>query len=193
MRRWLLLAVLACGLGLGGGRGGRDAPVRAASTPASGPPPPVPPRPYRAYVPVVTIAPPPAASFPAQVIALTNQRRAAAGCRALNHSLELSAAASHHSQDMADHDFFSHTGSDGSTPEQRAAAAGYPGFLFGAENVAAGQATPEQVVAAWMASPGHRANILNCQFRAIGVGYAYDPADRFGPYHHYWTQAFGLQ
>lgn len=59
---------------------------------------------------------------------------------------------------------------------------------FGArgENQAEGQPTPDAVVAAWMASPEHRANILSTAFSRIGVGYATDPAGTI-----YWVQHFG--
>ena len=55
------------------------------------------------------------------------------------------------------------------------------------ENVAAGQITPEEVVAAWMASPGHRANILNSEYLHMGVGFF---TQNDGRYEEYWTQLF---
>ena len=55
------------------------------------------------------------------------------------------------------------------------------------ENIAAGYKSPEIVVNAWMNSEGHRANIMNPNFRKIGVGYVYDANDPFG---HYWQQMF---
>jgi uncharacterized protein YkwD len=76
----------------------------------------------------------------------------------------------------------SHTGSDGSSPGDRITRAGYTWSAYG-ENVAYGYATPEQVMNGWMNSPGHRANILNCSFKEIGVGLA-QPGS-------YWTQDFG--
>ena len=66
--------------------------------------------------------------------------------------------------------------------------AGYTPWTTLAENVAAGQQTPEAVVAAWMNSAGHRANILNPSFRDIGVGVA-----KGGSYGIYWAQEFGAQ
>ena len=66
-----------------------------------------------------------------------------------------------HSQDMADRDFFSHTGSDGRSPFQRMRDAGYS-YRRAAENIAAGSTSPAEVVDMWMGSPGHRANILDC-------------------------------
>jgi uncharacterized protein YkwD len=96
-----------------------------------------------------------------------------------------------HSQDMADHDFFEHTGTDGRSPSQRMRDAGYQ-YTRTAENLAAGVDTPAKVVALWMQSPEHRASMLNCQLRETGVGYvedAHDPLD----YGFYWTQDFGAR
>ncbi len=140
--------------------------------------------------PVPTPTPPPP-SYEQRVVDLVNQHRAAAGCGPLQQSLQLTSAAQRHTGDMAAHDFFSHTGSDGSTPASRAQDVGY--FWGTGENIAAGQSTPEDVVNAWMSSAGHRANILNCSYHAIGVSYVYDANDAFGPYRHYWTQDFGQQ
>lgn len=60
-------------------------------------------------------------------------------------------------------------------------------YCIGGENIAAGYKSPEIVVNAWMNSEGHRANIMNPEFRKIGVGYAYIADD---PYGHYWQQMF---
>jgi uncharacterized protein YkwD len=151
----------------------------------------------RVYLPVIVNVPPaptptpPPLSFEDRVLMIVNQHRANAGCAPLYTSVQLTSAAENHSADMAANDYFSHTGLDGSSPSLRAQAAGYP---FGAgENIAAGQSTPEEVVAAWMGSSGHRANILNCSYRTTGIGYVFDANDTFGPYFHYWTQMFGLQ
>jgi uncharacterized protein YkwD len=132
---------------------------------------------------------------------LTNQQRQQHGCAvALVLSPQLTAAATAHSQDMALQDRFGHIGSDGSTMVSRIVATGYSYSLL-AENVAAGQATAEDVVAGWMNSPGHRANILNCNLRDLGVGYyaqfndqsnvQLDSGQIGGPYRYYWTQDFG--
>jgi uncharacterized protein YkwD len=130
--------------------------------------------------------PTPSGTAEQQVLQLVNQQRAAAGCRALRSDGRLAAAARGHSQDMADHHYFSHTGLDGSTFVDRIAAAGYPRQHAGGENIAAGYPTAAAVMAGWMASPGHRANILDCGFRAIGVGLAH-ASDGTA----YWTQDFG--
>ena len=59
------------------------------------------------------------------------------------------------------------------------------------ENIAAGQKTPEQVVAAWMNSDGHRANILNEKYVYLGVGFYYDHDGASGSsYRYYWAQDF---
>lgn len=131
-----------------------------------------------------------AATFAERVIELTNQERAKVGLPPLVSDPALNAAALAHSRDMAEHDFFSHTGSDGSSACGRMAAAGYSPIWACGENIAAGYSSPEEVVAAWMSSAGHRANILSPYYQHIGVGYVYDAGDTFGPYYHYWTQDF---
>lgn len=91
---------------------------------------------------------------------------------------------------MALEDFYSHTGRDGSTALERIARTGYHPEATG-ENIAAGQPSPASVVEAWMNSEGHRANILNCDFQEIGVGYYHlspDPGEIRQV--HYWTQVF---
>ncbi|MFF4490682.1 CAP domain-containing protein [Streptomyces sp. NPDC001544] len=118
----------------------------------------------------------------ARVIELVNAERAKVGCPALTPNATLTKVAQAHSADMAAHQNMSHTGSDGSSPGDRLTSAGYDWSAYG-ENVAYGYSTPEQVMAGWMASPGHRANILNCSFKEIGVGLAQPDS--------YWTQDFG--
>jgi uncharacterized protein YkwD len=138
------------------------------------------------FLPIVFRQPLP--DFVIRLINATNSYRTQYGCPAVTLSQQLSSAAESHSQDMALHDFFSHTGSDGSSPWQRIAATGYE-YWSAAENIAAGYTTPEAVVQAWMSSGGHRDNILNCALREIGVGYYYLENDTGSVnYHHYWTQ-----
>ena len=120
-----------------------------------------------------------------RVVDLTNAQRSAAGCGAVTVDLRLVAAARAHSADMASRSYFAHNSLDGRTVGDRVGSAGYSGGYIG-ENIAAGYATPEQVVDGWMNSAGHRANILNCNYRHIGVGFAAG-----GPYGTYWTQDFG--
>ncbi|WP_279484046.1 CAP domain-containing protein [Actinomadura sp. GC306] len=119
----------------------------------------------------------------AAVVSLTNAERSKAGCGALRVDQRLVTAARKHSADMAANNYFSHTSQNGDSPWDRMAAAGYPDA--GAENIAKGYPTAAAVVKGWMNSPGHRANILNCDLRAIGVGMA---GGSGGPY---WTQNFG--
>ena len=109
-------------------------------------------------------------AFVDQVLALTNQFRAQNGLAALKANLELNAAAQGHSEDMANQDYFDHTGKNGSLPWDRAKVVGYEARTMG-ENIAAGQTTPESVVQGWINSPGHRANLLNANFTELGVGY----------------------
>lgn len=130
-------------------------------------------------------APPPRAGVAHQVLALVNVERSRAGCGPVSANAALQSAAQGHSDDMAARDYFSHTSPDGSTFADRIRAAGYRGGAI-AENIAAGQTSAKDVMRAWMASPGHRANILNCTYRDIGVGYATG-----GSYGTYWTQTFG--
>jgi uncharacterized protein YkwD len=120
-----------------------------------------------------TTAPPATPSPPvpapdAQVVDLVNAARSDAGCGALRVDDRLVAAAQAHSDDMAAQDYFSHTSLDGRTFTDRVLAAGYPSP--GGENIAQGQQGARAVHDAWMNSEGHRANILNCAFTAIGVG-----------------------
>lgn len=130
-------------------------------------------------------APPVSAGGSSEVVSLVNQERARAGCGPVSPNGALDAAAQGHSADMATNDYFSHTSLDGRSFADRIRAAGYSGGTIG-ENIAAGQGSAASVMASWMGSSGHRANILNCSFRHIGVGLA-----RGGSYGTYWTQTFG--
>jgi uncharacterized protein YkwD len=121
-----------------------------------------------------------------QVLDLTNAERAKAGCDALRLDVHLRTAARGHSTDMAVHNYFSHTGRDGSDPGERMADAGFNIRRGWAENIAAGYPTAKAVMTGWMNSSGHRANILNCRLQALGVGVARSSGGRL-----YWTQDFG--
>jgi uncharacterized protein YkwD len=118
----------------------------------------------------------------AEVITLTNARRADAGCGPVAPQSELNRAAQGHADDMAAQDYFSHTGKDGSAPWDRAGAQGFTGNGVG-ENIARGYQTPAAVVEGWMGSEGHRENIENCSWTSIGVGYH--------PETQTWVQMFG--
>ncbi|MEU2542910.1 CAP domain-containing protein [Streptomyces iakyrus] len=120
----------------------------------------------------------------AQVLALVNKERAAAGCSPVTANDRLERAADDYSDVMASSGVMSHTGPDGSTMTTRVEAAGYRWSTLG-ENIARGQADAASVMTSWMNSPGHRANILNCSFKELGVGV------HFGDGGPWWTQNFG--
>ena len=126
-----------------------------------------------------------------EIVSLTNSYRSQYGLQALTFNSNLSDAAQAHSTDMAQNDFFSHTGSGGTRVSDRTQLAGYESFYVG-ENIAAGYITAEEVVRGWMNSPGHRENILNANYQEIGVGYFYLENDTGNiNYNSYWTQNFG--
>ena len=101
----------------------------------------------------------------------TNQHRAQAGCAKVRTDGKLARAARNHSAWMARTGTFSHVGVRGSSFVTRAKVAGYASPR--SENIAWGQRTGAAVVSAWMKSPGHRANIVDCTAKAQGVGVAY--------------------
>ncbi|MGX1851268.1 CAP domain-containing protein [Streptomyces sp. NPDC055299] len=120
----------------------------------------------------------------AQVLSLVNQERDRAGCSPVTADRQLAGLAQQFSDDMARRGFFGHTDPDGDTPWDRARAAGISNL--GGENIARGQADARAVMDSWMKSPGHRANILNCEYKTLGVG------AHFGPGGPWWTQDFGF-
>jgi hypothetical protein len=135
-------------------------------------------------------------SFELEVVALVNLERAQGGsCGGTYYppagpvalDVRLSEASQLHSDDMAAHGFVGHTGSNGSDMVERADATGYDWSGLG-ENAAGGYPSPASVVAAWMASSGHCANLMNGAYSHIGVGYSWLSSSA---YQHYWTQLFG--
>lgn len=141
--------------------------------------PPVSPKPTPTNEP--SPAPDPRLAAEREVVRLTNAERARHGCGRLRIDDRLHEAARAHSDDMATRDYLDHVSPDGVGPGERAEAAGYD--AWGAENIASGYQTAEDVVEGWMSSQGHRDNILNCSLRAIGVGMI----------DSYWTQTFGYE
>jgi uncharacterized protein YkwD len=125
-----------------------------------------------------------AATENAKVVALVNVERVKVGCGPVHSDARLDAASVAHSQDMILRGYFDHTSPDGVSPWDRARSAGYA--LPTGENIAIGQPDAAAVMAAWMNSVGHRANILNCLSKAIGMGLAHDTDGT-----PYWTQMFG--
>jgi uncharacterized YkwD family protein/spore coat assembly protein SafA len=116
-----------------------------------------------------------------EVVRLVNEIRAQNGLKALTYDWELSRVARYKSEDMKENRYFSHTSPVYGSPFQMMRSFGIS-YRTAGENIAKGQATPKAVVDAWMNSSGHRANILNASYTAIGVGY--EPDGR------YWTQMF---
>ncbi len=122
--------------------------------------------------------------FTARVVELINAERAQAGLPALRVHSMLMAEAQRFSGVQADLGALSHRGNDGSTAGQRLTRAGYRWAFFG-ENLAAGQTTPEAVVAAWMGSPTHRANVLSRRVVDLGVGHTLRGNDPSGFFDYY--------
>jgi uncharacterized protein YkwD len=119
-----------------------------------------------------------------QVVELTNEERARAGCTELTEDDELNVAAVRQSHYMAATGDFGHDGWRGSTFQARSRAAGYQAVA--GENVAYGFSGTAEVIAAWMASPPHRRNMLNCDVKSFGAGVQQAVNGTY-----YWTQVFG--
>ncbi len=102
-------------------------------------------------------------------------------------STKLQTAAELHSVDMTTYNFFSHTGSDGSSVSSRADAQQYEWSAIG-ENIAAGQNTAQEVVEGWLSSDGHCRNLMNSYYTQIAVACV---ADDNTDYQRYWTNVLG--
>ncbi len=106
---------------------------------------------------------------------------------ALTWNCKLEFAATTHSTDMANNNFFSHTGSDGSDVASRTTDAGYLWSTVG-ENIAAGYTSVNAVVQGWIDSPGHCANMMNSSFQDFGSARVSNASSQYGAY---WTQVLG--
>jgi uncharacterized protein YkwD len=134
-------------------------------------------------------------------LCLVNRERAGQGESPLRVDAALACAAESHSADMASADYFDHVGPGGDTPLSRMRRCGYVyspqvGYEIG-ENIGWGTlwlATPRAMVAAWMASPGHRANILNGRYRDTAIGVSPHPLASLarGQGGAIYTQDFGV-
>jgi uncharacterized protein YkwD len=134
-------------------------------------------------------------------LCLVNRERVTRGERPLRANTRLDRAAQAHTHSMAFGDYFEHVGPRGQTPVARMRGVGYisssrVGYEVG-ENIAwatGSLATPRQIVAAWMASPGHRANILDRRYRETGVGVSPHPPSSLarGRAGAIYTQDFGV-
>lgn len=139
---------------------------------------------YPGQVLVIPTVSPAVLSYEQQVVNLCNQSRSQHGLPALTLNWELERMARIKSQDMRDHHYFSHQSPTYGSPFDMMKAFGIH-FSYAGENIAAGQPDAQSVVASWMNSPEHRANILNANYTQIGVGYASG-----GQYGSYWTEDF---
>lgn len=124
---------------------------------------------------------------PAEALELVNAYRAENGLKALKLDPLLVAAAKAHSRDLAKHDRISHYGSNGSSPWDRVAAAGYHARLA-AENVGTGQATLAEVIKGWKASAGHNKNLLLPEAEHMGIALVQDTKTEFKTF---WTLVVG--
>lgn len=118
-------------------------------------------------------------AYAKEVVSLVNKERAKAGLKPLVIHTNLTKMAVAKAQDMNDNNYFSHTSPTYGSPFDMMKKFGIT-YKYAGENIAKGQKTPEEVVKAWMNSPGHKANIMNKNFTLIGVGYV----------NGYWVQAF---
>jgi len=125
-----------------------------------------------------------------RVVQLTNEIRVQHGLAPLQVHPALSKSARWMAQDMVQHDYLRHTDFLGREIDPRLPEFGYEDYREIGENIAGGQLTPEEVVADWMKSPGHRANLLNPNFREIGVAHLVGTHTH---YKHYWVQDFGMR
>jgi uncharacterized protein YkwD len=121
--------------------------------------------------------------FEAEVAVLVNEARVSAGITRLSEHALLTQAARHHSAEMACGGFLSHDSPTGGMVDLRVEQAGYQFSAVG-ENIAMGYNSPEEVVAAWLASEGHRENILSEVFTQIGIGFVQLHDDEQT---YYWT------
>ncbi len=123
-------------------------------------------------------------SYEDEVVRLVNIERSKQGLPALKSHWELARCARYKSQDMINKNYFSHTSPTYGSPFDMMESFGLR-FSAAGENIAYGQRTPQEVVTAWMNSPGHRANIMSKAYTHIGVGAAKKSNGTL-----YWTQMF---
>jgi len=117
--------------------------------------------------------------FAAEVVNLVNQERAKAGLQPLKTDSALAGMAMDKAKDMYNKNYFDHTSPTYGSPFDMMNQYGIT-YRSAGENIAKGQRSPEEVMNAWMNSPGHRQNILNSSYNLIGVAY----------YNGEWVQEF---
>ncbi len=119
-----------------------------------------------------------------QVLPVLNQQRAAAGLPALTWDATVTQAAKVRAIEITQD--FSHTRPDGR--DCLTALSDYSTYTYwNGENIACGQYSPEEVMTAWMNSPGHRANILLERYTSVGIACCFDPTSEYG---YFWVQMF---
>jgi uncharacterized protein YkwD len=138
------------------------------------------PAPPSMAVPVETVA-----EWRAQMLTRVNELRVRVGATRLTMCAPIERAAQKYADVMAGNGVLSHTGPDGSQPWHRIAAQGYQWRAAG-ENIARGYPDVGTVMAGWIASPGHYANLINTNFRHVGFGLTKD-----GSGNQWWAQKFG--
>jgi len=120
-----------------------------------------------------------ASQFAQQVLVLVNEARSKEGLNPLAMNSALSKMAMVKAQDMYDNNYFAHESPTYGSPFDMMKSFGIA-YKWAGENIAKGQRSPEEVMNAWMNSPGHRANIVSGNFTQIGIAY----------YNTEWVQAF---
>ncbi|WP_338451892.1 CAP domain-containing protein [Niallia oryzisoli] len=120
-----------------------------------------------------------ASTFEDEVFRLVNAERTKQGLRSLQHRADVKNVAEKKAMDMINSNYFSHNSPNYGSPFEMLKTFGIT-YRSAGENIAKGQRSPQEVMNAWMNSSGHRANILNPSYNAIGVGY----------YNGAWVQLF---
>ena len=129
------------------------------------------------------------ASAQNDLMTLVNAYRAANGLQGVAPNGALSGAAAWMAGDMAARNYVGHVSSDGRSPTQRMSSFGYPATsMYTGEDLGAGYATANAILAGWQASAAHNAVLLNANYNAIGIGLVYEPSST---YKWYWAADFG--
>ncbi|NPD45510.1 MULTISPECIES: CAP domain-containing protein [unclassified Lentimicrobium] len=133
-------------------------------------------------------------SFEKEVLRLTNKERKKRSLSPVKYDEKLALAARYHAKDMAMENYFEHDSYDREKNRLRKSCdiferiGAFANYNYLAENISAGQLTPEEVLKAWMKSPGHKKNILNKDMTLLGVGFYENEDSEYGVY---WVQNFG--
>ena len=157
----------------------------AAPTAAPTPEPTQAPTPQPTPLPTPEPTQAPSVDYATEVLNLVNQIRAEAGVGPLSLDTSLCQAANARSVEISQENQFSHTRPNGTSCFTIFDEYGIS-YMSAGENIAAGYATPAEVVEGWKNSPGHYANMIDSSFSKLGVGY-YNSGSGYGTY---WTQLF---